>query len=143
MKILKSILLFVSVISIVSINAQTDAEVIKTIYKQSLTNGKSYDWLNHLSNQIGSRLSGSLGAERAVAYTKEEMEKLGLDKELAITTFQSRFGKAEWLKPYTDATLETLPSQGIKNIAIVSPAFSADCLETLEELEEENPPDIA
>ena len=80
MKILKSILLFVSVISIVSINAQTDAEVIKTIYKQSLTNGKSYDWLNHLSNQIGSRLSGSLGAERAVAYTKEEMEKLGLDK---------------------------------------------------------------
>ena len=80
MKILKSILLFVSVISMVSINAQTDAEVIKTIYKQSLTNGKSYDWLNHLSNQIGSRLSGSLGAERAVAYTKEEMEKLGLDK---------------------------------------------------------------
>ena len=80
MKILKSILLFVSVISVVSINAQTDAEVIKTIYKQSLTNGKSYDWLNHLSNQIGSRLSGSLGAERAVAYTKEEMEKLGLDK---------------------------------------------------------------
>ena len=80
MKILKSILLFVSVISIVSINAQTDAEVIKTIYKQSLTNGKSYDWLNYLSNQIGSRLSGSLGAERAVAYTKEEMEKLGLDK---------------------------------------------------------------
>ena len=61
-------------------NAQTDAEVIKTIYKQSLTNGKSYDWLNHLSNQIGSRLSGSLGAERAVAYTKEELEKLGLDK---------------------------------------------------------------
>jgi len=80
MKILRSILLFVSVISIVSINAQTDEDVIKTIYKQSLTNGKSYDWLNHLSNQIGSRLSGSLGAERAVAYTKEEMEKLGLDK---------------------------------------------------------------
>jgi len=80
MKILRSILLLVSVISLVSINAQTDEDVIKTIYKQSLTNGKSYDWLNHLSNQIGSRLSGSLGAERAVAYTKEEMEKLGLDK---------------------------------------------------------------
>ena len=80
MKILKSTLLFVSIIMMVSMNAQTDAEVIKTIYKQSLTNGKSYDWLNHLSNQIGSRLSGSLGAERAVAYTKEELEKLGLDK---------------------------------------------------------------
>ncbi|PWH83033.1 peptidase M28 family protein [Algibacter marinivivus] len=60
--------------------SQTDKDVLKTIYKQSLTNGKSYDWLNHLSNQIGSRLSGSLGAERAVAYTKEELEKLGLDK---------------------------------------------------------------
>ncbi|ULC58723.1 M20/M25/M40 family metallo-hydrolase [Flaviramulus sp. BrNp1-15] len=62
------------------ISSQTDEEVLKNIYKQSLTNGKSYDWLNHLSNQIGSRLSGSLGAEKAVAYTKEELEKLGLDK---------------------------------------------------------------
>jgi hypothetical protein len=61
-------------------NAQTDEAVIKSIYQTTLTNGKSYDWLNHLSNQIGSRLSGSLGAERAVAYTKEELEKLGLNK---------------------------------------------------------------
>ncbi|KJD34676.1 peptidase M28 [Tamlana nanhaiensis] len=60
--------------------SQTDETVLRTIYTQSLTNGKSYDWLNHLSNQIGSRLSGSLGAEKAVAYTKEELEKLGLDK---------------------------------------------------------------
>ena len=70
--------------------------------------------------------------------TRLVVEKLNLDKDLVITTFQSRFGKAEWLKPYTDETLESLPAQGIKNIAIVSPAFSADCLETLEELEEEN-----
>ncbi len=55
-----------------------------------------------------------------------------------ITTFQSRFGKAEWLKPYTDATLESFPEQGIKDVAIISPAFSADCLETLEEIESEN-----
>ncbi|GAA4816658.1 M20/M25/M40 family metallo-hydrolase [Litoribaculum gwangyangense] len=60
--------------------SQTDEEVFRTIYTQSLTNGKSYEWLNHLSNQIGSRLSGSLGAEKAVAYTKEELDKLGLDK---------------------------------------------------------------
>jgi len=60
--------------------SQTDEAIIKTIYKQSLTNGQSYNWLNHLSNQIGSRLSGSLGAERAVNYTKQELEKLGLDK---------------------------------------------------------------
>lgn len=70
--------------------------------------------------------------------TRLVIEKLNLDKEAVITTFQSRFGKAEWLKPYTDETLASLPTQGIKNIAIVSPAFSADCLETLEELEEEN-----
>jgi len=70
--------------------------------------------------------------------TRLVVEKLGLDKELVMTTFQSRFGKAEWLKPYTDATLESFPKDGIKDIAIISPAFSADCLETLEELEEEN-----
>lgn len=60
--------------------SQTDEAVLKKLYHTSLTNGKSYDWLNHLSNQIGSRLSGSLGAERAVAYVKEELDKLGLDK---------------------------------------------------------------
>ena len=49
-------------------------------------------------------------------------------------TFQSRFGRAEWLKPYTDATLETLGSHGITRIAVVCPGFSADCLETLEEV---------
>jgi len=70
--------------------------------------------------------------------TRLVVEKLGLDKDLVMTTFQSRFGKAEWLKPYTDATLESFPKEGIKDIAIISPAFSADCLETLEELEEEN-----
>ncbi|MDG5492397.1 M20/M25/M40 family metallo-hydrolase [Psychroserpens sp. SPM9] len=62
------------------ISAQTDAENLKSIYSNSLTNGMSYQWLDHLSNQIGGRLSGSLNAEKAVQYTKEELEKLGLDK---------------------------------------------------------------
>lgn len=70
--------------------------------------------------------------------TRLVQEALGLDKNDCITSFQSRFGKAEWLKPYTDATLENLPKEGIQDIAIISPAFSADCLETLEELEVEN-----
>ncbi len=70
---------FIFVFSL-QISAQSDAENLKKIYSNSLTNGKSYEWLDHLSNKIGSRLSGSLGAERAVAYTKEELEKLGLDK---------------------------------------------------------------
>lgn len=65
-------------------------------------------------------------------------EKLSLHTDDFVMTFQSRFGKAEWLKPYTDATLEELAKAGNKHIAIISPAFSADCLETLEELESEN-----
>ncbi|MCF7569569.1 M20/M25/M40 family metallo-hydrolase [Sabulilitoribacter arenilitoris] len=73
------IFLLVILLSISS-NSQTDEKVIREIYTQSLTNGKSYDWLNHLSNQIGGRLSGSLNAEKAVKYTKEELDKLGLDK---------------------------------------------------------------
>jgi len=66
------------------------------------------------------------------------MEKLGFTDNDFVMTFQSRFGKAEWLKPYTDATLEELAKAGDKHVAIISPAFSADCLETLEELEHEN-----
>ena len=49
-------------------------------------------------------------------------------------TFQSRFGRAEWLKPYTDDTLLNLPKEGVKKIAVVCPGFAADCLETLEEV---------
>ena len=70
--------------------------------------------------------------------TRLVVEKLGLDKDTVVSTFQSRFGKAEWLKPYTDETLKAFPESGVKDIAIISPAFSADCLETLEEIEGEN-----
>lgn len=58
----------------------TDEIVLKNIFKQSLTNGNSYQWLDYLSNTIGGRLSGSKNAELAVAYTKKELEDLGLDK---------------------------------------------------------------
>ncbi|MCK5669577.1 MAG: ferrochelatase, partial [Gammaproteobacteria bacterium] len=61
-------------------------------------------------------------------------EKLKLDEEEWMLTFQSRFGPKEWLKPYTDITLKELASQGIKNVDVVCPGFSADCLETLEEI---------
>ena len=56
-----------------------------------------------------------------------------LGREL-IVAFQSRFGRAKWLEPATDKTLEALPGKGVTRVAIVSPGFSADCLETLEEL---------
>ncbi|MEL4454527.1 M20/M25/M40 family metallo-hydrolase [Lutimonas vermicola] len=62
------------------VNAQEDAKIIENMYNTSLSNGMSYSWLDHLSNEIGGRLSGSDGARRAVEYTKSELEKLGLDK---------------------------------------------------------------
>ncbi len=65
-------------------------------------------------------------------------ERLGLSSDEYITTFQSRFGKAEWLKPYTDATMKALPGQGVKSVQVVCPGFAADCLETIEEIGDEN-----
>lgn len=61
-------------------------------------------------------------------------EKLNLDEEEWMLTFQSRFGPKEWLKPYTDMTLKELALQGMKNVDVACPGFSADCLETLEEI---------
>jgi ferrochelatase len=55
-----------------------------------------------------------------------------------MMTFQSRFGTDEWLKPYTDMTVKSLAERGVKNLAVVTPGFAADCLETLEEIAMEN-----
>ena len=65
-------------------------------------------------------------------------DALGMSADKLRLTFQSRFGPAEWLKPYTDETVMTLAKQGVKKLAIVTPGFSADCLETIEEIGEEN-----
>jgi ferrochelatase len=65
-------------------------------------------------------------------------EALDLSEQQMITTFQSRFGREEWLQPYTDETLETLPDQGVTAVQVVCPGFSADCLETIEEIGMEN-----
>ena len=70
--------------------------------------------------------------------TKLVVNKLKLKPNKYITTFQSRFGPAEWLKPYTSDKMEELPKKGITNILIIAPGFSADCLETIEEIDEEN-----
>lgn len=64
--------------------------------------------------------------------------RLGLPQERLIVTFQSRFGRAEWLKPYTDETIKALAAKGARRIAVVTPGFSADCLETIEEIGQEN-----
>tara|TARA_B100000965_G_scaffold311448_1_gene271013 strand:+ start:293 stop:1288 length:996 start_codon:yes stop_codon:yes gene_type:complete len=70
--------------------------------------------------------------------TKLVAKELKLKSSQYITTFQSRFGPAEWLKPYTSEKMEELPKKGIKNVLIIAPGFSADCLETIEEIDEEN-----
>ncbi|MDT0556758.1 M20/M25/M40 family metallo-hydrolase [Patiriisocius hiemis] len=59
---------------------QEDSLMLRNIYDMSLLNGKSYDWLDYLSNEIGGRLSGSIQAEQAVNYTESELKELGLDK---------------------------------------------------------------
>jgi len=64
--------------------------------------------------------------------------RLNLGEDKLTLTFQSRFGRAEWLQPYTDKTVEALAKSGEKNLAVITPGFSADCLETLEEIAVEN-----
>ncbi|GAB6141238.1 ferrochelatase [Methylosoma difficile] len=65
-------------------------------------------------------------------------EQLGLNEQQWMIVFQSRFGKAEWLKPYCADTLAALPGQGVKSVDLVCPGFAVDCLETLEEIAQEN-----
>jgi len=77
---MKSITLLLALLFTISSFSQSDKDVVKSIYEKSLNDGNSYVWLDYLSNQIGGRLSGSLNAEKAVTYTKQELEKLGLDK---------------------------------------------------------------
>ena len=67
--------------------------------------------------------------QKTTRLIKEKFSKIPIE-----TTFQSRFGPQEWLQPYTDKTLEKLPSNGKKNILIICPGFSSDCVETLEEI---------
>jgi protoporphyrin/coproporphyrin ferrochelatase len=64
--------------------------------------------------------------------------QLGLDDQKLMMSFQSRFGRAQWLEPYTINTVRTLARKGVKNLVVMTPGFSADCLETLEEIKVEN-----
>jgi ferrochelatase len=65
-------------------------------------------------------------------------EQLGFTENELMLTFQSRFGRAEWLKPYTIDTMQALGERGVKRLAVIMPGFAADCLETLEEIAVEN-----
>jgi protoporphyrin/coproporphyrin ferrochelatase len=75
---------------------------------------------------------------QCIATTKALRRRMGLDAAKLILTFQSRFGFDQWLQPYTDKTVAQLAKDGVRRIAVVTPGFSADCLETLEEIAQEN-----
>ena len=75
---------------------------------------------------------------QCIATTDALRKRMGLDASKLKLTFQSRFGFDAWLQPYTDKTMEQLAKDGVRRIAVVTPGFSADCLETLEEIAQEN-----
>jgi ferrochelatase len=75
---------------------------------------------------------------QCIATTDALRKRMGLEASKLLLTFQSRFGFDEWLKPYTDKTVEQLAKDGVKRIAVICPGFSADCLETLEEMAASN-----
>jgi ferrochelatase len=79
-------------------------------------------------------LRGDPYPEQCKATAAAVAQELGLSSAQWQLSFQSRFGKQKWLEPYTDATLRQLPAQGKKRLYVVCPAFSVDCLETLEEI---------
>jgi ferrochelatase len=76
--------------------------------------------------------------DQCVATTEALRARLGPDAGKLMLTFQSRFGFDPWLQPYTDKTVEKLAKDGVRRLAVVTPGFSADCLETLEEIAQEN-----
>jgi ferrochelatase len=75
---------------------------------------------------------------QCIATTDALRKRMGLDASKLLLTFQSRFGFDQWLQPYTDKTIAQLAKDGVRRIAVVTPGFSADCLETLEEIAQEN-----
>ncbi|SEG55956.1 ferrochelatase [Vibrio hangzhouensis] len=78
--------------------------------------------------------NGDIYPQHCEATTRLLGQELGLDDSKIGMSYQSIFGREEWLKPYTDKTLEQMPGKGISSIDIMTPAFSVDCLETLEEI---------
>jgi len=92
----------------------------------------------HLDENYINALVDSIKGQHCKQTTIAIVDKLGLTENQWNMAFQSRFGREEWLQPYTDHFLEEAASQGIQKIAVICPGFSVDCLETLEEIEVEN-----
>jgi len=84
------------------------------------------------------RVEGDPYYEQCMTTARLTAQRLGLDEARWQVSFQSRFGREPWLQPYTDVVLEALPGGGTQSVDVICPGFSADCLETLEEIAQEN-----
>ncbi|USD41876.1 ferrochelatase [Vibrio sp. SCSIO 43135] len=109
-----------------------------TVRRSWESNGKG-DYLLCSYHGIPKRFAdnGDIYPRHCQVTTELLAKELGLEDHQIGMTYQSRFGREEWLQPYTDKTLETLPSNGVKKLDIMTPAFSSDCLETLEEISDQ------
>lgn len=82
--------------------------------------------------------TGDIYPQDCEETTRLVREALNFPSDRVLMTYQSRFGREPWLSPYTDKTMNALPSKGVKSVQVICPGFSADCLETLEEISEQN-----
>lgn len=118
------------------------------IYRQALAGSVKAHWAKH--GQADKLLLSFHGIPERFVRLGDPYERhcretaanlaadLGLTDDQVLVSFQSRVGKEKWLQPYTDQLLEGLPATGVKRLQVLCPAFAADCLETLEEIAEEN-----
>ena len=109
---MRKYLILIMLISFFSVFSQNDEQMIKKIFDSSLSNGKSYELLNYLSNEIGGRLSGSLNAERAVEWGRDELKKIGFDK-----VWLQEIMVPKWVRgPKEFALIETQPGTSLSRI---------------------------
>ena len=101
---------------------------------QAIGLGERRDYIRRALHGYEAVRAGSESAFADWQTARLVAEKLGLEENAWQVTFQSRFGREEWLQPYTDVTITELADSGVKRLAVIMPGFSADCLETLEEI---------
>ncbi|CCW32454.1 ferrochelatase [Xenorhabdus nematophila] len=113
---------------------------LKETIEQSFEKHGQPDRLLISYHGIPERLSamGDIYPQDCQATTKLLSEALDYPADKIMMTYQSRFGRLPWLSPYTDKTMASLPGQGVEHVQVICPGFSADCLETLEEIKQQN-----